>query len=71
MRERHLCTIFKLQTNSFCRQRMGLEVLIKVTVEPIFLSLSLTSELDSDLGCGPIVKSPWSSSMTSTHLRMS
>ena len=25
MRERHLCTIFKLYTNSFCRQRTGLE----------------------------------------------
>ena len=31
MRERHLCTIFKLFTNSFCRQRAGLEVLMKVT----------------------------------------
>ena len=31
MRERHLCTIFKLYTDSFCRQRMGLEALINVT----------------------------------------
>ena len=31
MRERHLCTTFKLRTNSFCWQRAGLEVLIKVT----------------------------------------
>ena len=31
MRECHLCAIFKLYTNSFCRQRAGLEVLIKVT----------------------------------------
>ena len=31
MRERHLCTTFMLRTNSFCRQRVGLEVLIKVT----------------------------------------
>ena len=31
MRERHLCTFFKLYTNSFYRQRAGLEVLIKVT----------------------------------------
>ena len=30
-RERHLCTTFKLRMNSFCRQRAGLEVLIKVT----------------------------------------
>ena len=33
MREHHLCTIFKLYPNSFCRQRAGLEVLMKVTVE--------------------------------------
>ena len=32
MRERHLFTIFKLRTNSFCRQRVGLEVLMKVTL---------------------------------------
>ena len=31
MRERHLCTTFKLRTNSFCLQRAGLKVLIKVT----------------------------------------
>ena len=31
MRGRHLCTIFKLYTNSFCWRRAGLEVLIKVT----------------------------------------
>ena len=32
MRKRHLCTIFKLYTNSFCRQMVAeLEVLIKVT----------------------------------------
>ena len=31
MRERHLCTTFQLRMNSFCRQRVGLEVLIKVT----------------------------------------
>ena len=31
MRKRHLCTTFKLRTNSFCRQRAGLEVLTKVT----------------------------------------
>ena len=30
MRERHLCTIFKLYMNSFCWQRAGLEVLTKV-----------------------------------------
>ena len=30
MRERHYCTIFFLYTNSFCRQRAGLEVLMKV-----------------------------------------
>ena len=39
--KRHLCTIFKLYTNSFCRQRAGLKVLIKVTltteIEQIFL----------------------------------
>ena len=45
MRERHLCTIFKLYTNSFCRQMAGLEVLIKVTAEPILLYLSVPSEL--------------------------
>ena len=28
MRERHLCAILKLYTNSFCRQRAGLEVLM-------------------------------------------
>ena len=32
MREHHLCTTFKLKTDSFCRQRAGLEVLIKVTL---------------------------------------
>ena len=31
MREHYLCTTFKLKTNSFCWQRMGLEVLMKVT----------------------------------------
>ena len=31
MRERPLCTILKLYTNSFCRQRLELEVVIKVT----------------------------------------
>ena len=31
MRARHLCTILKLYTNSFCQQRVGLEILIKVT----------------------------------------
>ena len=31
MRECHLFTIFKLYTNSFCRQRAGLKVLIKAT----------------------------------------
>ena len=31
MRECHLCTTFKLRTNSFCQQRTRLEVLIKVT----------------------------------------
>ena len=31
MRERHLCTTFRLRMTSFCRQRAGLEVLIKVT----------------------------------------
>ena len=31
LRERHLCTTFKLYKNSFCQQRAGLEVLIKVT----------------------------------------
>ena len=31
LRERHLCTIFKLNKNSFCQQRAGLQVLIKVT----------------------------------------
>ena len=35
MRERHLCTTFKLKTNLFCRQRAGLEVLIKVTSKQI------------------------------------
>ena len=46
MQEHHLCTIFKLYTNSFCRTRAVLQVFIKVTVEPIFLLyLSLTSEL--------------------------
>ena len=30
MRERHECTIFKLFTNSFYRQRVGLEILSKV-----------------------------------------
>ena len=33
MRERHLCTTFKLRTNSSCRQRAGLEALIKVTLK--------------------------------------
>ena len=32
MRERHLCTTFKLSMNFFCRQWAGLEVLIKVTL---------------------------------------
>ena len=32
MKERHLCTTFKLKTNCFCRQRVGLEVLMKVTL---------------------------------------
>ena len=47
MRKRHLCTIFKLYTNSFYRQKAGLEVFIRVTAVPIFLPfyLSLTSEL--------------------------
>ena len=31
LRERHLCATFKLYKNSFCQQRAGLEVLIKVT----------------------------------------
>ena len=31
MRKRHLCTTFKLRTNSFCCLREGLEVFIKVT----------------------------------------
>ena len=31
MRERHLCTIFTLYTNSFCHQRAGIKVLTKVT----------------------------------------
>ena len=31
LRDRHLCTTFKLYMNSFCQQRAGLEVLIKVT----------------------------------------
>ena len=31
MRECHLCTTFRLRTNSFCQQRTWLEVLIKVT----------------------------------------
>ena len=31
MRECHLCTVFKLRTNSFSCLRVGLEVLIKVT----------------------------------------
>ena len=31
MRERHLRTTLKLRTNSFCRKRAGLEVLIKMT----------------------------------------
>ena len=30
MSERYLCTICKLYTNSLCRQRAGLEVLMKV-----------------------------------------
>ena len=33
MRKRHLCTTFKLKMNSFCRQRAGFEVLIKVTLK--------------------------------------
>ena len=33
MREHHLCTIFKLYINLFCLQRIGLEVLIKMTSE--------------------------------------
>ena len=45
MREHCLCAIFKLYTNSSCWQRVGLEVLIKVTAEPIPVYLSLTSEL--------------------------
>ena len=32
MRERYLCTTLKLKTNSFWRQKAGLEVLIKVTL---------------------------------------
>ena len=51
----------------------GLEVLIKVTAEPIFLLFhpSLTSEHSgSDLGCGPTVEYPQSSFVTSTLLRM-
>ena len=31
LRERHLCTTFKLYKNFFCEQRAGLEVLIKLT----------------------------------------
>ena len=31
MRERHMCTIFKLYMNCFCQQRVSLEMLIKVT----------------------------------------
>ena len=31
LRERHLCTTFKLNKNSFCQQRAGLEILRKVT----------------------------------------
>ena len=31
LRERHLCRTFKLNKNSFCQQRAGFEVLIKVT----------------------------------------
>ena len=30
MRECHKCTIFKLYTNSFCRQKVGLKFLMKV-----------------------------------------
>ena len=33
IKERHLCTIFKLYTNFFRRQGAGLEVLIKVTLK--------------------------------------
>ena len=42
MRECHLCTIFKLYTNSFCRHKMGLKVLIKVIAELIFFLLDLS-----------------------------
>ena len=35
MRERHQCTIFKLYTSSFCRQKAGLEVLVKAAEEQI------------------------------------
>ena len=71
MRELHLRAVFKQYVNSFCRQRAGLEVLIKMTAEPIFLlNLSLTSEPGSDIGSGPFFESSQSSCVTSTLVRM-
>ena len=71
MRKGHLCTIFKLYVNSFCRQRAWLEVLKEVTALPIFLLyLSLTSQLWPRPWLCPIIESPQSFSVTSTLLRM-
>ena len=50
MRERHLSRIFKLQANPVCRQMAGLEVLIKVTCQAHFPSLSIVKLLTQTLG---------------------
>ena len=72
MRERDLCTIFKLYSvhESFLSAGGGARSFDESDCEPIFLLLDLSLSSGSGVWCGPIVESLQSFSVTSTLLRM-